>query len=90
MRFIEDPRIRVGRKGLALAWIYFFFYLAIIMITSYVLGVEPYAWGLPRWVFYGNIVVPILFVVMLIFVVEKCIPDISLTDDEDETEEKKK
>lgn len=89
MRFIEDPRIRVGRKGLVLAWIYFFLYLATILITSYLLGIKPYVWGLPRWVFYGNIVVPILFVIMLIFVVERFIPDISLTDDKDESEEKK-
>jgi len=36
----------------------------------------------------GNIVVPIAFVIMLIFVVEKFIPDIPLTDDEEKSEKK--
>ena len=82
MEIQEDPRIKVARRCLALAWIYFFLYLAAIMISSYFLGIKPYLWGLPRWVAVGNIVVPILFVVMLIFVVEKAIPDIPLTDEE--------
>ena len=82
MEIQEDPRIKVARRCLALAWIYFFLYLAAIMISSYFLGIKSYLWGLPRWVAVGNIVVPILFVVMLIFVVEKAIPDIPLTDEE--------
>lgn len=88
MKFIEDPRIKVGRKSLVLAWLYFFIYLIVIMCSSYLLGIKPYLWGLPRWVAIGNIVVPIVFVIMLIFVVEKFIPDISLTDDEEEQEKK--
>ncbi|MBL7074428.1 DUF997 family protein [candidate division KSB1 bacterium] len=88
MKFVEDPRIREGRKTLALAWLYFFIYLIVIMGSSYFLGIKPYLWGLPRWVAIGNIVVPIVFVIMLIFVVEKFIPDIPLTDDEEESEEK--
>ena len=88
MKFIEDPRIKVGRKSLVLAWLYFFIYLIVIMGSSYLLGIKPYLWGLPRWVAIGNIVVPIVFVIMLIFVVEKFIPDISLTDDEEEQEKK--
>ena len=88
MKFIEDPRIKVGRKSLVLAWLYFFIYLIVIMGSSYLLGIKPYLWGLPRWVAIGNIVVPIVFVIMLIFVVEKFIPDVSLTDDEEEQEKK--
>lgn len=87
MRFIEDPRIKEGRKSLALAWGYFFIYLAVIMILSYSLGIKPYVWGLPRWVAIGNIIVPIVFVVVLIFVVEKFIPNISLTDDEQNSDD---
>lgn len=88
MKFIEDPRIRDGRKSLVLAWLYFTIYLIFIMGSSYLLGIKPYLWGLPRWVAIGNIVVPIVFVIMLIFVVEKFIPDIPLTDDEEEQEKK--
>lgn len=87
-KFVEDPRIKMGRKSLALAWLYFTIYLIAIMVFSYILGTEPYLWGLPRWVAIGNIVVPIAFVIMLIFVVEKFIPDIPLTDDEEKSEDK--
>lgn len=86
MKFEEDPRIHEGRKSLALAWIFFFLYLAVIMIASYLPGIKPHLWGLPRWVAIGNIIVPVAFVILLIFVVEKFMPDIPLTDD-DETPE---
>lgn len=82
MKFVEDPRIKEGRKSLALAWIYFFLYLTAILVSSYTLGIRPYLWGFPRWVAIGNIMVPVVFVIMLVFVVEKFIPDIPLTDDE--------
>jgi uncharacterized membrane protein YhdT len=39
--------------------------------------------GLPRWVAIGNILVPIVFILALVFVIEKFIPDVPLTDDED-------
>ena len=86
MKFVEDPRIRVGRMCLALAWLYFCIYLIVIMVSSYLLGIKPYVWGLPHWVAIGNIVVPVVFVIMLIFVVEKFIPDIPLTDDDEDLE----
>jgi len=89
MKFIEDPRIKEARKSLALAWIYFFIYLAAIMVLSYTLGITPYVWGLPRWVALGNIGIPALFVIALIFVVERCIPDIPLTDEKEKERAKK-
>ena len=87
MHFQEDPRVKVGRRCLVLAWIYFFLYLGTILLTSYRLGMRPYLWGLPRWVAIGNIIVPVVFVVLLIFVVEAFIPDVSLTDDTDKSED---
>ena len=83
MKFIEDSRIRIGRKSFALAWLYYTIYLLIIMGLSYILGTKPYVFGLPRWVAIGNIIVPVFFVLLLILVVEKFLPDISLTEDED-------
>lgn len=83
MKFIEDPRIKVARKTLTLAWLFFAIYLLVIMVISYTLGLKPYIWGLPRWVTIGNIIVPIVFLAILVFVVEKLIPDIPLTDDEE-------
>jgi uncharacterized membrane protein YhdT len=87
MHLNEDPRMRVARRCLALAWIFFFLYLTTIMLLSYLSGIEPKVWGLPRWVALGNIIVPIIFVILLIFVAEKGIPDISLTDEDHDEEE---
>jgi uncharacterized membrane protein YhdT len=83
MKFIEDPRIKAARKIFALAWLFFAIYLLVIMIVSYTLGIKPYMWGLPRWMSIGNIIVPIVFILLLIFVVEKFIPDIPMTDNEE-------
>ena len=83
MKFIEDPRIKVARKILALAWLFFAIYLLVIMIVSYTLRIKPYVWGLPAWMSIGNIIVPIVFIILLVFIVEKFIPDIPLTDDEE-------
>lgn len=83
MKLIEDPRIKAARKSLAIAWIFYAIYLLAVMVISYTLGIKPYVWGLPRWVACGNIIVPIAFIILLVFVVEKFIPDISMTDDEE-------
>ena len=83
MKFVEDPRVKIARKSLALSWVYFTIYLIVIMGFSYFLGIKPYLLGLPRWVTIGNILVPIVFILTLVFVIEKFIPDIPLTDDED-------
>lgn len=87
MKFIEDPRMKIARRILALGWVYFTLYLAVIMVTSFLLGIKPYVWGLPRWVAIGNIIVPAFFVILLVFVAEKFIPDIPLTDGEKREEE---
>jgi uncharacterized membrane protein YhdT len=52
-----------------------------VMAASYLLGIKQRLWGLPRWVAIGNILLPVAFVILLVFVVEKLIPDVSLTDD---------
>jgi len=84
MKQAEDPRIKVSRRVFLFAWIFFSAYLAAIMAASYLLGIKPRLWGLPHWVAIGNILLPVVFVLLLIIVVEKLIPDISLTDDKTE------
>lgn len=84
MRFVEDPRIKTGRRCFALAWFYYALYLIFLMGLSYILGAKPYVFGLPRWVAIGNFAIPLVFVLSLIFVVERFIPDIPLTDEEQE------
>jgi uncharacterized membrane protein YhdT len=84
MKRTEDPRVKISRRAFLLAWVFFSAYLLAVMVASYLLGVKPRLWGLPRWVTIGNILIPAGFVILLIIVVEKLIPDVSLTDDETE------
>ncbi|MCD6452173.1 MAG: DUF997 family protein [Acidobacteria bacterium] len=81
-KFNETGRLKVARKVFLLAWCYFSLYLLVLLGSSYLLGTKPYLFGLPRWVAIGNIVVPLFFVILLIFVAERFIPDIPLTDDD--------
>ncbi len=84
MKQTEDPRIKVSRRALLLAWIFFSLYLVALMAVSYLPGIKPRLLGLPQWVTIGNILLPAVFVILLIIVVEKLIPDVSLTDDKPE------
>lgn len=87
MRLTEDPTVKVSRRTFFLAWVFFFVYLVGVMAASYLLGKEPLLLGLPRWVTIGNIVLPVCFVILLIVVVEKLIPNVSLTDEKTEQKE---
>jgi uncharacterized membrane protein YhdT len=84
MPFDEDPRIKVARRSLALSWIYFALFLVATMAVAASLGEEPLLFGLPRWVTVACVVVPAVFVTALVPIVEKLIPDIALSDEEDE------
>lgn len=86
MNFIQDPRIKVARKTFAVSWIFYGAFVLANMIFSYTLGIRPLIFGLPRWVFIGCILVPAIFVVLCIFIVEKLIPDVPLIDDENNKE----
>jgi len=77
-----DPRMKICRRALAVAWGFYAIFLLVIMLSSYLLGNEPRLWGLPRWVAVGNLIVPALFVAALVFVIERFIPDISLRDND--------
>jgi uncharacterized membrane protein YhdT len=87
MKWTEDPRARVSRRAFLLAWTFFGVYLVAVMAASYFLGIDLLLWGLPQWVTVGNILLPAVFVILLIIVVEKLIPDVSLTDDQPEHRE---
>jgi len=84
MKQADDPRIKVSRRAFLLAWVFFSVYLMAVMAESYLLGIKPRLWGLPQWVTIGNILLPAVFVILLIIVVEKLIPDVSLSDDKTE------
>ena len=86
MQYEEDPRIKVARNGLVLAWTFYSVFLAAALVTAANFGNEPLLFGLPRWVALSCIIVPAVFVVALIPIVEKLIPDISLSDDDEEAQ----
>jgi uncharacterized membrane protein YhdT len=80
----EDPRVKVARRGLVLAWTFFTVFLSAALVTAAAFNNEPLFFGLPRWVAISCIIVPAVFVVALIPIVEKFIPDISLSDEDEE------
>ncbi len=81
--FEEDPRVRVAKRGLALSWTFFSVFLAVTLGAAAVFGNEPPLLGLPRWVALSCLIVPAVFVVALIPIVEVLIPDVPLSDDND-------
>ena len=84
MQLEEDPRVKVARRGLVLSWTFFSVFLAVAFGTAAAFNSEPLIFGLPRWVALSCFIVPAVFVVALIPIVEKLIPDISLSDEEEE------
>jgi uncharacterized membrane protein YhdT len=84
MRFDEDPRIKVARRTLALSWAYFALFLVATMAVAAGFAEQPLLFGLPRWVALSCVVVPAAFVALLVPIVEKLIPDIPLSDEEDD------
>jgi uncharacterized membrane protein YhdT len=85
MNIEEDPRIKVARGGFVLSWTFYSVFLAAMLATAALSGDEPQLFGLPRWVALSCVVVPAVFVVALIPIVEWLIPDIPLADEEDDS-----
>ena len=82
MKHGEDPRIRVARRSLALSWVFYTLFVVVMLAAALGLGVEPLLFGLPRWVAVSCLIVPGVFVLLLIPMVERLIPDIPLGDDD--------
>jgi len=84
MKSDEDPRIKVARRGLVLSWTFFSVFLAVVLGVAAAFGNQPLLFGLPRWVALSCILVPAIFVVALIPIVETLIPDIPLSNENEE------
>jgi uncharacterized membrane protein YhdT len=84
MHIEEDPRIKVARRGLTLSWTFYSIFLTANLGAAALFGDEPRLFGLPRWVALACVVVPAVFVVALIPIVEWLIPNIPLTDDRED------
>jgi len=82
MKFIQDPRVKVARRAFVISWIFFGLFVLLTLSLSYSLGMKPLVFGLPRWVALGAVLVPTVFVILVVFITEKLIPDVSLTDEE--------
>jgi len=90
MQFRRDRRTKIALLVCLLSWGYFALYLLTYMGFSYGLGIKPYILGLPRWVAIGSILTPLVFVLLLILVAEKLIPDLPLAEEEVLIEEKQR
>ena len=87
MKFTEDPRMKAARKSLAFACIFYTVFLILSFVFFYGLGTKPLLFGMPLWAAVGVIIFPALSVVLVIPLVEHFIPDVSLTEDEEEETE---
>ena len=74
----------MARRGLVLAWTFYSVFLAAALVTAAASNNEATLFGLPRWVALSCVILPAVFVVALIPIVEKLIPDISLSDEDEE------
>lgn len=81
---MEDPRVRLARRGLAFSWTFYTLFLAATLAAAAICGDEPRWFGLPRWVAAACIAVPAGFVVALIPLVEKLLPSLPLSDGPEE------
>lgn len=81
--FEEDPRVAVARRGLAISWTFYSVFLGAVLGMAAALGADPPILGLPRWVAVSCFVVPAVFVLILIPIVEKLIPDVDLSEEKE-------
>ncbi|MFC2164650.1 DUF997 family protein [Acidobacteriota bacterium] len=87
MKLIKDPRMKIARKTLIYSWIFYSAFMAAVIISGASLKIKPYIFGLPAWAAVSIIFIPVGFVLLLILVINKLIPDISLEDTDSRGEE---
>lgn len=81
MKFEADPRMKIARRALLLSWVYYAVFVLAVIILGSSLKIKPQLLGLPAWAAVSVVFVPIVFVILLIFLIGKIIPDIPLTDE---------
>jgi uncharacterized membrane protein YhdT len=85
MKLSEDPRVGVALRTLALAWTFYTVFLAAVLgVAAAAAGSDALLFGLPRWVALSCLVVPPVFVLALIPIIEWGIPNVPLGDDEED------
>jgi len=81
MKKVKDPRLKIAMKSLIYSWIFYSLFSAAVIFFGASLRIKPYILGLPAWVAVSIIFVPLGFVALLIFLIDRIIPDISLEDE---------
>jgi len=87
MGFMIDPRMKIAKRTLVYSWIFYSAFTAAVIFFGATLKIKPYIFGLPAWAAVSIIFIPVGFVVLLILIIDKLIPDISLEDEEFKGEE---
>lgn len=87
MKVIKDPRMKIAKKSLILSWIFYSVFSAAVIFFGASLKIKPYIFGLPAWAAVSIIFIPVGFVLLLIVIIDKLIPDISLEDDDSRGDE---
>lgn len=81
MKLIKDPRMKIAKKTLVYSWIFYSIFMAAVIVPGALLKIKPYIFGLPAWAAVSIIFVPVGFVLLLILIINRLIPDISLEDE---------
>ncbi len=68
--FEEDERFHLCAQDCLRTYIFYFCFFVATMLTLYLLG-DHFVLGMPLWFLVSAIVVPIVFIIVLIFMVEK-------------------
>jgi len=76
----NDPRMKIAKKALIYSWIFYSVFSAAVIFFGASLKIKPYILGLPAWVAVSIIFIPVGFVALLVLIINKLIPDISLED----------
>jgi uncharacterized membrane protein YhdT len=79
---IKDPRMKIAKRSLIFSWIFYSVFSAAVIVSGAFLKIKPYIFGLPAWAAVSIIFVPVGFVLILIILIDKLIPDISLEEED--------
>ncbi len=83
MSNVNEMRMRIARRGLWIAWVFNAVFTAVVLAFALGAGEQSLLFGLPRWVTLSCVIVPAVFVAALIPLIEKAIPNIGLTDEDE-------
>gem|GEM_PF-3599368 len=78
---IKDPRMKIAKRSLLVSWIFYTMFSAAVIVSGAFLKIKPTIIGLPAWAAVSIVFIPVGFVLLLILIIDKLIPDISLEDE---------